>query len=1334
MSKYALMLAAAMALPHAAPAAAQIRPAAPAALDSATGANGSEAVNRVGGYTAWDEDFFYVAVQVNKPTLSGKNTAPFSNPLEDDAIVIGIQTDNDHAAIKPTGRTVLVAASAAGGVQLYSGATKTPLFNGLADIQNRVAEINNSKVLSRPEQDLARAALFSRVLKFVVTPRGARRASGSSVTGYTLEVAIPWADLGGKPALGAHFGFNVTAQSVASGSPPIQSLSTQTRAQADLDNPSLWGELQFEQNAQASRPGLLFSPRLGATRPVIDGDIGRNEWNSLAGFGFGEVAGIASTAESLQRTQDARLRPAFNIIPPRPAVALSAAPALNTRLAPHTPQPMTHLVMARYAYRYQADPRKAAPLNAVLRGNGSSALAHHPLEGVGPWFSYDRADWHRGQLRELRRAGIDVILPEYRGDARSRQAYADKGLRVLAGALQNLRETGQDYPLAALYLDTTSLPEAFGGDKPDLKQPDAQAALYDMIRDFYLALPAPFRLQVTLGTSGRAACPVFLSSSSAFKDFDASFVPYLRARFAQDFDGADLLILGGGDFKPKAALDGYFTETKDKGFQFDGSGLVKIASVGAGYDASFREYAPGDTQSSGLFLPRKNGDTYRQNWKAAIAQRPDWVMIDGWNDYDVAAEVAPTLETGYSASDITREYARQYMGLNKRGAKFLHHDAPTVMQAGRAYTFTVRVQNTGVEAWASGTGDTPVVVPDARIISIKNGGKPKGAGKSDALKADTGGKNGAAAGANKAQPAFGVPVVLAYRWMRGAVPVAEGASVFTVGDTILGGQNAEAVMTVIPGGAGVTPLAPGEYTLEVRVAEADKRLRASQTALGEGAAGSVLQIPVSVTAPDASATLPAYNATVLHSDLPAFVEAGGAYPVSATLRNDGAQTWRRSEGARATLRLYRVTPGESPQSAPTETLLATPDSTFELPSDVLPGQTVVARVTFAALDADGKALPTPRQDAAWTYAARWEVAQNRAAESGANAASAAAGANGAVGAVSAPLPVAVVDYDFGARFITDGTPLVLPADRRLPIRMAIQNNGPQIWKKEQVRVGYHWYYEDGSELQWEDEATPLLQDLAPGKTLNDVLAWVTAPPFDGTYNLVWDVKVGDVWGSTLAATRPFDEVTHTVQVRNGRLAFADLSKAYNVDGISEEDNLADGDLDGQGHTLPAALLPPFATGPIAASGLWLAGDKTGQDSPRRISFRWGDKDAKAKNFVACKGQRIDLGKSGNKCAVLHLLAASTGKDVTASLKLVFQEPTSQSEDLYTFTVSRWDQPPAHGEEVGFVSRRLHSPSGIRNTPVALYHYTIRIKEPRDLVALQLPNQPDIKIAAITFEK
>jgi len=325
-----------------------------------------------------------------------------------------------------------------------------------------------------------------------------------------------------------------------------------------------------------------------------------------------------------------------------------------------------------------------------------------------------------------------------------------------------------------------------------------------------------------------------------------------------------------------------------------------------------------------------------------------------------------------------------------------------------------------------------------------------------------------------------------------------------------------------------------------------------------------------------------------------------------------------------------------------------------------------------------------------------------------------------------------VDFDFGVRFTADGTPAYLPGQHRLPVRLSLQNVGPQIWKKNVVRVGYHWYYEDGTEFLWEDETTPIPQDVPPGGRVDDMLAWVTAPPDDGIYWLVWDVKVGDMWASTAASTRVYDQIVRRVQVIGGHLLMADLFKDYNLDGITADDDLTGGDFDGQGRTFPAELMPPFADTAIVPSTMWLPATP-GPDSPRRISFLFGPKESRQKNFVVCKGQRLELGKSAGQCRVLHLLAATTGQDVQTQLKLIFQEPTSQSEDLYTFAASRWDRPPTHGEEVAFLCRRHHERNGMQPGAVALYHYAIPIHEPRKLVAIQLPNEPALKIAAISLE-
>lgn len=102
--------------------------------------------------------------------------------------------------------------------------------------------------------------------------------------------------------------------------------------------------------------------------------------------------------------------------------------------------------------------------------------------------------------------------------------------------------------------------------------------------------------------------------------------------------------------------------------------------------------------------------------------------------------------------------------------------------------------------------------------------------------------------------------------------------------------------------------------------------------------------------------------------------------------------------------------------------------------------------------------------------------------------------------------------------------------------------------------------------------------------------------------------------------------------------------------------------------------------------------------------------------------------------MLHILAASSGQSIATNVKLIFQEPTRESEDLLAFIANRWDAPPAKPEQEAFTVQRIHTRNGAQSGTVGLYHYTITVREPRKLIALQLPNAPDVKIAALTLEK
>lgn len=231
-----------------------------------------ERPNRVVGYTGWDDQYLYIGVVVNKATLQGTNSAPFSDPLKDDAILVLIQTDDDHTITKPNAKTVMVAASAVGGLQLYRGPDFKPLFNGMEDINDRLKQIQESKE-DEKQREAARIALLSQIIKYAVAPHGAQRITGTYVPGYTLEAAIPWVDLGVKPSPGLRLGFTVATQSTTPDSPKLLCLSPRITSRADLYNPSLWGQLVLSEAAEPAHIDTLICPRFAAAKPVIDGTV-----------------------------------------------------------------------------------------------------------------------------------------------------------------------------------------------------------------------------------------------------------------------------------------------------------------------------------------------------------------------------------------------------------------------------------------------------------------------------------------------------------------------------------------------------------------------------------------------------------------------------------------------------------------------------------------------------------------------------------------------------------------------------------------------------------------------------------------------------------------------------------------------------------------------------------------------------------------------------------------------------------------------------------------------------------------------------------------------------
>jgi glycoprotein endo-alpha-1,2-mannosidase len=65
-------------------------------------------------------------------------------------------------------------------------------------------------------------------------------------------------------------------------------------------------------------------------------------------------------------------------------------------------------------------------------------------------------------------------------------------------------------------------------------------------------------------------------------------------------------------------------------------------------------------RSPGLLIKRENGDFYRKVWEAAIASKPDWVLITSFNEWFEGTEIEPSKEYEDFYLNLTRYYSELF--------------------------------------------------------------------------------------------------------------------------------------------------------------------------------------------------------------------------------------------------------------------------------------------------------------------------------------------------------------------------------------------------------------------------------------------------------------------------------------------------------------------------------------------------------------------------------------------------------------------------------------------------------------------------------------------------
>jgi hypothetical protein len=476
-------------------------------------------------------------------------------------------------------------------------------------------------------------------LKVAVEREGTLNRSDDTDAAYTVEIGIPWKFLGGAPEPEHRIGFNFVVN-VRGENEAFVSWASRAQSREDLDRPRLWGSLELSPGVKpaVAENDVLICPRVYAS-PLVDGRLGAAEW-------------IGASVIQLQK--------------PAP----ETAPAPPARAAPGA------RLLATYRYDYQ-------PL--VLPAGGEErtlvSLADQPPDGVGPWFSADSIAWHKAMLRQAREAAVDVILPIYRGDPQARHTWSRLGLLRLVEALKETKDGRLSYPLVAMYLDASCLPQAGAA---DLTGAAGRQALWGMIAEFCSIVPEEFRAQFDIGAGARSNLLV-LGPPAGIENWDAAAIDFCRDNYRRAF-GARLIVLGDEGWRSKAPnLDGYCALAPGTAMSYGKEGPRVAVRLSPGY------------LGPGVIVPRHGGQAYEQNWMRAVSVAPDFVIIDSLNDFAAATEIASSRQHGVRFIDITRQSAQVLIGRSQYRVALRRETLPQVLEPGVTYQVELLVENQGFE-------------------------------------------------------------------------------------------------------------------------------------------------------------------------------------------------------------------------------------------------------------------------------------------------------------------------------------------------------------------------------------------------------------------------------------------------------------------------------------------------------------------------------------------------------------------------------------------------------------------------------------------------------------
>lgn len=333
------------------------------------------------------------------------------------------------------------------------------------------------------------------------------------------------------------------------------------------------------------------------------------------------------------------------------STSMAASPTSKPAPGPYWPlEPRAHAAAESYmsnrpivgtSYFYWYDVYTSAH---IRNADGTDALTTHPPTSAMADVSYKSVEWHYSQLRDIKEAGIDFILPVFWGIPGEYTSWSFAGLPPLVEAHNRLLAESQTAasrpapPMIGMFYDTSTLlynkstgNQLQAGEKIDLTTFAGREWFYATIRDFFSLIPPDKWARI----DGKPI--VFLYAAEFAKAVDDKLFPDTQRRFFKDF-GTELFIVREQSWPGRS----------DASYRWGGAlGLTvgdAVAGLGPGYDHSA---VPGRKR---LVVSRQNGAFYDKQWERLLrmktVRRPWIVHVETWNEHHEGTDVARSEEYG----------------------------------------------------------------------------------------------------------------------------------------------------------------------------------------------------------------------------------------------------------------------------------------------------------------------------------------------------------------------------------------------------------------------------------------------------------------------------------------------------------------------------------------------------------------------------------------------------------------------------------------------------------------------------------------------------------------